>query len=147
MSFSFSNLLASVRGSTVSEFAVLRKRKKQSVVALQHYAMGEPVRISGCVYGLNPLNPGSWAGGELEIEPGAVTWHMGGFRQNHGQRITADAFSAAGLRQIKIRESWAVGPGCISLSGEWQKHRLEIAVLEDDIVLVLDGLKASRLLD
>jgi hypothetical protein len=142
-----SGVVGSLLGSTVGEFRVLRTRKKLSAVAAKQYAEGNLALVAGCVYGLHPLSPGTWVGGDLAVEPGRVIWYPGGLRKRDGQVIDAASFEAVKLRQITSRESWAVGPGCIALAGELGRVRVEIAVLEDDIVLVVDALQATRLLD
>jgi hypothetical protein len=140
-------VLSGLLGSTVGEFGVLRRRKKQSEQAVVVYQNGGVARISGCVYGLSPLSPNTWSGGELDVDSDGITWHPGNAGKGLGLRIDAAAFEPLGLRQVTSRESWAVTPGCLSLKGRFGRQTLEIAVLEDDIVLLLDSLRATRLLD
>jgi hypothetical protein len=134
-------------GSTIGEFGVLRRRKKQSAAATEIYQAGGTARISGCVYGLTPLSPNTWAGGEFDIAPGVVTWFPGNAGKHAGTVIRAEAFTPISIRQVKTRESWAVLPGCICVRGAVGKQAIEMSVLEDDVVLLLDSLRATRLLD
>jgi hypothetical protein len=143
----FFDVFAEFFGSTVGEFLVLRRRKKLSGVAGEIYSAGLPARISGCVYGLGSRTGSSWVGGVFEVESGVVVWHAGYVRRSHGRRIASGEFTAVSLRVPTTRESWAVDTSCAVLIGEIAKRRVEIAVLQDDMSLLLDALKATRLLD
>jgi hypothetical protein len=138
---------ADVIGWTVGEFLVIRRRKKQSLAANEIYRAGLPTRISGSMYGLDTRRSSMWIGGVLEVRHGSVAWHPGYFRAGHGQRITADEFTGVNLRSPTTRESWAVSPECVVLIGQVGRRRVEIGVLQDDMTLVLDALRATRLLD
>jgi len=144
---SVGDFFADVVGWTFGEFLVLRRRNKQSLAANEIYRVGLPTFISGSVYGLDKRRPSTWVGGVFEIRPGLVTWHAGYLRKGHGRQIAAEEFSASSLRVPTTRESWAVSPECVVLIGEAAGRRLEIGVLEADITLVLDALRATRLLD
>jgi hypothetical protein len=139
--------LAGTYGATVGEFLVLRRRKKDSRIANDSYMYGGSARIDGCVYGFTPVFMTTWVGGVLDAEPGFVTWYPGFYQPGLGRSIAATDFEAVDLRVPTTRESWAINGDCAVLVGDLAGHRVEISVLQDDMPIVLDALKATRLLD
>ena len=139
--------VAGFLGATAGEFLVIRRRKRDSRVANDSYMRGGSARIDGCVYGFTPGFMTTWVGGVMDVEPGSVTWFPGFHREGLGRRIASSDFDPVSIRVPTTRESWAVNSDCAVVVGDFAGHRMEISVLHDDMPIVLDALKATRLLD
>lgn len=139
-------LFADFFGSLVGELRAKKQARKRSSLASMDYGLGKPVYLSASVFGLSKRISG-WIGGVLEVDPGIAYWHAGFYRENKGYPVSAQSFGAERIRQVTSGESVFVNTECLVLVGEIDGRRIEIALLVDDMAVVLDALGVSRLLD